>query len=329
MRREASVIMMYAITSVHAGTGSSASYIDLPVQREVNTELPVIYASEVRGIFRSNFFDLTVGKTGNVEELKENVEKFVKVFGGGKDVEDFIKSFEGKLSKEEKEELKELKELAKPANSASSISFTDARLLFFPVRSLKGVIAWITSPYVLNRFVRDISAFSEKEYEDIRKNIANLVVKDDEVIVTENSDITFEDKGKTAVFEDFVLKVNDDLKIDDVINWIRNYMPDLVDFEFFKRHVAVVSDDVLRDLTRMGAEITPRIKINKETGTVDSGALWYEENVPAEAVLYSVVIGNLPEELERMKAVQIGGNASLARGIFNVKVLEVTEDENN
>ena len=33
---------------------------------------------------------------------------------------------------------------------------TDARLLAFPVRSLKGVFAWVTCPAVLERFHRDL-----------------------------------------------------------------------------------------------------------------------------------------------------------------------------
>src|SRR5581483_3288005 len=39
--------------------------------------------------------------------------------------------------------------------SAGALSFTDARVLAFPVRSAKGVFAWVTCPQALNRWSRD------------------------------------------------------------------------------------------------------------------------------------------------------------------------------
>lgn len=38
---------------------------------------------------------------------------------------------------------------------AGTLSFTDARLLAFPVRSLKNVFAWVTCPQALQRWSRD------------------------------------------------------------------------------------------------------------------------------------------------------------------------------
>ena len=39
---------------------------------------------------------------------------------------------------------------------AGALSLTDARILAFPVRSLKGVFAWVTCPAVLGRLNRDL-----------------------------------------------------------------------------------------------------------------------------------------------------------------------------
>lgn len=39
---------------------------------------------------------------------------------------------------------------------ASSVLFSDQRLLLFPVRSLAGTFAWVTSPYILRRLHRDL-----------------------------------------------------------------------------------------------------------------------------------------------------------------------------
>jgi CRISPR/Cas system CMR subunit Cmr4 (Cas7 group RAMP superfamily) len=42
--------------------------------------------------------------------------------------------------------------------SRIATQFADARLLLLPVRSLAGTFAWVTSPYVLRRFARDVDA---------------------------------------------------------------------------------------------------------------------------------------------------------------------------
>ena len=44
------------------------------------------------------------------------------------------------------------------SDNAGSAQFADARMLLLPVRSLAGTYAWVTSPYVLQRFIRDIGA---------------------------------------------------------------------------------------------------------------------------------------------------------------------------
>lgn len=38
---------------------------------------------------------------------------------------------------------------------AGSVQISDQRLLLLPVRSLVGTFAWVTSPYILRRFLRD------------------------------------------------------------------------------------------------------------------------------------------------------------------------------
>src|SRR5438552_6026495 len=40
------------------------------------------------------------------------------------------------------------------AEYASAVQFSDQRLLLLPIRSLAGTFAWVTSPYLLHRFVR-------------------------------------------------------------------------------------------------------------------------------------------------------------------------------
>ncbi len=287
--KDARLIILHAITSVHAGSGSNASYVDLPFQREVNTDLPVIHSSGIRGVFRAMEFE---------KIDKENLNEFLKNFGGGEDL---------------KNEFGERDEF-EPSKAPSGISFTDGKLLLFPVRTLKGVIAWVTSPFVLKRFERDLKIFKFDSFDPTLSYLSN-----DSALVSRNSEIVLND---SVILEDFRIEVQkEDLSF---LDKLANFLPDTVDKEFFKSHFVVVSDDILRDLTRLGAEITPRIRIDKKTGTVAKGALWYEENVPAETVFYSIVVKTSNDAsldfLNSYKSIQLGGKESIGHGIFSLRV---------
>lgn len=91
----------------------------------------------------------------------------------------------------------------------------------------------------------------------------------------------------------------------------------------------MLSDSDLGFLADTGTEIRARIRVNDETGTVAKGALWYEENLPAESVLWGIGIGlggtrepcdaqstaqRLREGVGHGKLLQIGGKATVGRG---------------
>ena len=319
MKKMAKAIFMHAITSVHAGSGSSVSYVDLPFQREVNTQFPVIYASEVRGIFRANSFEEKFSNISDFEGLRKAVESFISIFGGGEDVKREIEKFRDEKGIDEEDKLRALENMTQPSQSPSRVSFTDARILFFPVRSLKGVIAWITCPYVLKRLKRDFEIFGKK----LEFGVLNL--NENEAMVPKESELSFEhgsegEGNEIVVFEDFRLEKKEGFNVD----VFEELLPDSIDFELFRKHAALVSDDVFKDLTMLGAEITPRIRINKETGTVAKGALWYEENVPAEAVFYSLMITEEgTEDFIKDEVIQVGGNGSTGHGIFKIKLVKL------
>ena len=89
-------------------------------------------------------------------------------------------------------------------------------------------------------------------------------------------------------------------------------------------------DDVLNFLLDTATEITARIALNENSKTADSesGALWYEEALPCETVLFGMVLAikigkvNLNPndaliEVEKLmnKPVQFGGKATVGRGL--------------
>ena len=83
-------------------------------------------------------------------------------------------------------------------------------------------------------------------------------------------------------------------------------------------------------MVNLFTEVVTRTKINNETGTVESGALFTEEYLPQESILYSLVMAS-PEfkkggmtaksvmdyfEKELSLVFQLGGNATLGKGLL-------------
>lgn len=113
------LLFIYTETSLHAGTGSSVSAVDLPIQRERITQYPLVQGSGVKGALRSQ------------AQLSDEDEGMI--FGPSTD---------------------DLRDQKNKNAHAGAVSVGDARLVLFPVRSLNGVFAYATSPLALARLAR-------------------------------------------------------------------------------------------------------------------------------------------------------------------------------
>jgi CRISPR-associated protein Cmr4 len=116
MYEDAALLGLYAETAVHPGSGQSGGAVDLPVQRERHTGLPLIQATSIKGVLRDEGNDV----------IPDDVKA---VFGPGVGDVDL---------------------------HGGALSPTDARLLLFPARSLDEVFVWTTCPLVIERLRRDL-----------------------------------------------------------------------------------------------------------------------------------------------------------------------------
>lgn len=116
------LLFFYTETPLHAGTGSSVSVVDLPIQRERATQYPMVQGSGVKGALRSE---------SKLAEQDLNV-----VFGPTT-------------------KTATASDRATASDHAGALAVGDARIVLFPVRSLAGVFAYATSVPVINRLLRD------------------------------------------------------------------------------------------------------------------------------------------------------------------------------
>ncbi|MGC9188764.1 MAG: type III-B CRISPR module RAMP protein Cmr4 [Sulfurihydrogenibium sp.] len=191
------------------------------------------------------------------------------------------------------------------------IIFTDAKILLFPVKSLKGVFVWITSPLALQRFERDTNTSLNLNYSNLTGNKA-FVSSDSIVLKNNNKNI--------IVLEEFSFEV----EVNPDIAKLKDVSSDKID----KGKIVILPDDVFRFFVKNYTEVVARIRIDQETGTVKEGGLWYQELTPTETVYYGCVTSrtNNQENLKKIvdfingKILQFGGDETLGRGFTHLKV---------
>ena len=291
MYEKAALLTFYAETPIHMGSGQSVSYVDLPIQRERHTSFPVLWASGIKGVIRN----LALRKWNDKDKVNT-------IFGP--DPED-------------------------ASDYASCISITDAKILLYPVRSVKGVFAWITCPFVLKRFKEDLKAVKI----DFEYHIPDVV--DEKVFIT-NDNLKIQEKNIVAL-EEFVFEaeVKDEAK--ELAKILKEFIPQNDLTKALENHFAIVSDNVFKDFVNYAVEIRTRIRIDQTKGTVKEGALFSEELVPSESVFYSLlfikdsfkpnsnmiaenVFSEIKSLLSNNSLLQLGGDETIGRGYVRVNI---------
>jgi CRISPR-associated protein Cmr4 len=283
-------LFIHALTGLHPGSGTALGVVDLPVQRERHTAWPLIPGSSLKGILR----DACRRKKGDDQEL-------FAVFGP---------------------------ETTDADAHAGSLSLTDARILAFPVRSLRGVFAWVTCPAVLERLNRDLSLAGMGELKEIPG-----VEKKDTAACAELSPLLVD--GNKLVLEEF--EFTRTTAAGSVAGWMAAHATqDAATRARIRTHLAVLHDDDFTHFVRHATEVLARVGLDYECKTVKEGALFYQEFLPAETIFYTLVMA----EDSRRKGIrkdaawvvqylrqntppvlQIGGNETIGKGLCSVRLI--------
>ena len=291
----------------------------MPIQREKHTWWPKIEASGIKGSIRSSFEKKYRGDTLRLKDI--NV-----VFGyddNGLD-EKVRNYFVGKK------------------DFSGSLGFTDARILLFPVKYMKGIFAWITCPAVLDRFVGDLSLSGIK--------IPRFDFKENTIAPDSSCLIKKPNKDPKVILEEFTENVDENKECEELGKWLaENILPkdEIYDSlkEKLKKDIIILSNDLFTEFTKFSTEIVTRTKIDNETGTVKGTALFTEEYLPTETIMYSFAIvspifGTVKGSFENCDnaieieeffreglntAIQIGGNSNLGKGIVSTKIFDANE----
>jgi CRISPR-associated protein Cmr4 len=292
-QQEAALLFIHAQTSLHPGSGTALGTVDLPVQRERHTQWPVIPGSSLKGILR----DACRPPASNAEAR----EDWLAAFGP---------------------------ETAEADKHAGALSLTDARILAFPVRSLRGVFAWITCSAVLERLQRDLRLGQS----DVNAFRLPTGPGKDKALCRQNSPLLVD--GNKLVLEEFEFECTGDA--DEVATWVsKRAVADNTTENRLKDHLVVLHDDDFTHFVRHATEVVARIALDYERKTVKGTALFYEEFLPAETLFYSVVLASASRREGHGKSaseilkylrdnlppiLQIGGDETIGKGLCAVRL---------
>jgi CRISPR-associated protein Cmr4 len=295
------ILFLYVETPLHAGTGAGLGAVDLPIQRERVTGYPLVQASGIKGVLRG----LAERETG------EESAKVITTFGP---------------------------ETGNASEHAGAFSPGDGRLLLFPVRSLLGIFAWTTSRHALSRFVRD-AGFAGQKFEWSLPELPKNEKGEELALVCTGNDISADDQ---VVLEEFSFEVQANKEVDEAAKWLADEaLPDGDAYQYWrealKKRLIILPEDDFREFTRFSTEVVTRVQLDNKKKTVRSGALWTEENLPTDTLLYVPIYATRPRssqppegwtdankviEFVRETAqgrAQIGGNETIGRGIVTMR----------
>ncbi|MEM2856541.1 MAG: type III-B CRISPR module RAMP protein Cmr4 [Candidatus Nitrosocaldaceae archaeon] len=282
---EASVVLIQAITPIHVGMGRGVGIVDMPVQRDA-LGFPTIFASSLKGPLRTSFNRLVDNKCTNI------------IFGpdDGRD-EDYY---------------------------AGAFNPLDAKLLLLPIRSLIGVYTMATSPIMLSKFMTYLEALtyvssSEQSIKDLLKDLikeANALGKD-EILVSKDAKekISLNISGKDTVIlaDEFRLSLKGSSTLGELAKWLK--------LEEGWRLIVVHDDLMVNSLLERGLLRSTRVALDVETKRVKEGALWTEEDIPPQTILYTVFFYSNPRTNTNTCKDLSSSNASEIKKLFENKIL--------
>jgi len=342
MFKSAKPFFIKVITPLHAGSGQDLGIVDMPIQRERHTGFPKIEASGLKGSIREVLEGLKLpDNTISSETLKEKFEGLEEKWMVRKDNSEEVKKDKNGNELIKFDESISLSFGPKEGDAhAGALGFTDAKILLFPVKSMKGVFAYITCPSVVERFKEDLDICIKTK--NINQNKHNIEAIPDPNSVTNMSSLIIKD---SIVLEEYSFKVKSDKKTENLAQFFVNNLG----LNSVANKLVVLSDEDFRDFVNLSTEVITRTRIDPETGTVKGGALFTEEYLPSETILYSLALttpifngdkGVFKEEGDKKEedfvmeffengvpeVMQIGGNATIGKGVVEIKKMEAAQN---
>lgn len=302
------LVFYSCLSPVHMGAGSAVGAIDNPIQREVHTHHPLIAGSGLKGAARHHL----ARQWGDSSMIG-------RVFGPERDASDH----------------------------AGAIAFTDAQVVAFPVRSLRNAYVYATCPTALARLKRMAGPAATWAVPLVPELKGELIAR-----MAGTGATSAVSQGR-LVLEAFDFLAQEDGAVKEVATWLAKHaMPQGDEHLYFRHKIAadlvLLGDTEFGHFVRHATVVEAHVRIHNDSGTADSGSLFYTENLPpetllaglvlasverqskkserdqlldAEAVLKSVLVGDVHAPGLGGGVLQVGGDATTGRGMVAISAM--------
>ena len=318
MFQQQAALFLYAVSPVHMGAGQAIGVIDNPIQRERHTGHPCFAGSGIKGAVRHGF-----------EAIGGDTRLIDRLFGPPADPAE-----------------REGKEL-----HAGALSFGDAQLVALPVRSLKGGYVYATCPQALARAQRLLGLCgAAADWPDLPALAPPTQARIPCLLANPQLTVQRQIEGKPAqvlhleAFE-YTAQESECAAVKTIGTYLAaKALPADAAYAFFadklKTDLVVLSDTDFGYFAEHAMLVEPHVRIDADTGTAADGGLFYTENLPPESLLIAPLMASQTRTGKQEtfdhaasvmakirnvldgKLLQIGGDATIGRGLVLAKVVE-------
>lgn len=248
MKQATALLGLRAMAPIHVGGDDLRGVIDLAIQREQQNHWPVVFGSSVKGALR----EAALTQWGEGPQLDA-------IFGPSKPERDNIR--------------------------AGALLVNEMRLLALPVASLSSVYKWVTCPEALRRLLRDCKLFGIANISNIShiNNAAPTPGPVPQLAAGEALSFNQSDPDKLFLREYLFHKRSAQAHEEAIIPLFAQLFGE--EEAPLRERLLVVSDARFGHLSATCTAINPHIALDANKTTI-GGALWYEEALPSETLMY-------------------------------------------
>ena len=167
------------------------------------------------------------------------------------------------------------------SDHAGALAVSDARLVLLPVRSLTSHFKWVTCPAALARLARDASRAGIGGFDAL----AGITLPVD----SDSASAALQHQQDGELFLEEYRFDASGRNLAPIIQALTS-LSQRGDFtEQLQNQLLIVGDDSFQHLCNHATPVNAHVAIDNDTKTVQAGALWYEETLPPETLMFSVI----------------------------------------
>ena len=306
-----------AAAPIHAGSDDARGAVDLPIQREKHNNWPVVFASSVKGALREMCSKPQTGAPPT-DAAKTHGTINVNALFGAPDSADQAQS-----------------NPAKQGMQAGALLVSDMQLLALPVASLDRAYRWVTCPSALARLARNWVRFGMTT----PACPALPAPFDSDIAYHFDTDLPSE---KCLFLREYRftarhVSTSGDANLASWLSLLAQLFASHTQEKELRERLLIISDQRFGFLAETATSVAPHIRLDENKTTVD-GAMFYEETLPPETLMYlplacvderktetPATATQLMQQLLKRFAdtryfLRVGGNETTGMGWFEVHV---------